>query len=703
MSNTRNTEEELRILITNSPLGIALTDAKGKFLFVNQAFHEMVGYSFEEITAMGVADVTHPDSLEKSKQAMTHVTSGNGSTAIEKRYVCKDGGIVTAITRLACVFDDDNQPQYMCTNIENITKQKQTREKLFNTLKRADSILKTALDGFIEFDSDGLIHRSNDMAEKIFGRSNEALYQENVNTMIFRGSAQEPSLLNWLEKNQHSATSEDFYGMHSLLGEFPIEISVTSTINEGSRFYNLFARNISERKQAADRQQYLATHDMLTGIPNRMLFMEVFNNVIAASRRNQSQHALLFIDLDNFKTINDAMGHHVGDELLKQVANRLRETIRESDSIARIGGDEYMLLLQDTETESGIRKAVEKLISIMTEAFTIDGNEVYTSCSIGIARYPEHGDNSEVLLRNADIAMYKAKNRGKNNYQIFNRSLDSEFSRKLSLETRLKTAIKNDELSIHYQAKFCLIKEKICGFEAFARWHTSDEGFISPVEFIPLAEETGLILPLGQYVLEKVCSETEAFCRNDLQGERIAVNVSPLQFNQRRFFHSIDDVLLNCSYDPSWLELEITESAIIDDFESSVKQIQRLREQGVSVAMDDFGVGYSSLNYLKKLPLDTLKIDKSFIDDIVTSEQSRKTVEFIIQLTRNHKLEVVAEGVETASQVRLLKQISCDRVQGFYLARPKPLRALIEDKNFSQTIRANYHQAFETGSSRSIS
>lgn len=697
----RNIEEELKILLENSPLGIALADATGKFRYVNSSFCKMLGYETEELTSMSVREITHPDAFEESAQAIKDITSRKQKTiAIKKRYQHKNGSTIIAITRLACVFDEAGKPQYMCTTIENITEQKRTQDYLSNTLKRAETILKTAMDGVIEFDETGTIIRCNDMAEHIFGIYSETLKQLNITSLISPNTDDTNSFDAWLQKNHTSGRSDKFYGIHKNTGQFPIEISVTSYFEGDNRLYSLFVRDITERKLAEQKQRHFATHDTLTGIPNRLLFMEVLEHITAASSRKKAQHALLFLDLDNFKNINDAMGHHIGDLLLKQVASRIRRTVRSGDSIARIGGDEFTVLLNDIKDEKNIHKIAKKIINVMAEPFELNDSEVYISSSIGIAQYPHHGRCSEVLLRNADIAMYKAKQQGKNNYLLFDKVMDKTYSRKLSLESRLRHAIKNDQLAIHYQPKICFKQMEVSGFEALVRWPTPEEKFISPGEFIPIAEETGLIVPLGHYILEKVCQETRDLYKHQHLKGRVAVNVSTMQFSQRSFFQEVESILKNNAFEPNWLELEITESAVIHDFESSSQLIEKLRHNGMSMAMDDFGTGYSSLSYLQRLPVDVLKIDKSFIDNIAHSQQAMDTVKFIIQLAHNLNLEVVAEGIEHQEQALLLGSINCDTAQGFYFAKPTDLNTALQADVMNSAGMIAYRDAYHNMNNR---
>ena len=357
-----------------------------------------------------------------------------------------------------------------------------------------------------------------------------------------------------------------------------------------------------------------------------------------------------------------------------------------------MGGDEFTILVQQTKSNTETQNVAEKIISVFEKPFSIFGNEIQVSPSIGIAVYPHHGKTADTLLKHADIAMYNAKKMGRNTFQFFTQKMDSENSYRIKMESKLRSAIKDNQLVMHYQPKFCLQKDRLFGMEALVRWPTTDGKFIMPNEFISIAEESGLIIPLGKYILEKVCRETKGFFDNNLLDGRVSVNVSTLQFNQRNFIHELTDILDKTQFNPENLELEITESAIIHDFDRSTQLIDQLHSYGITVAMDDFGMGFSSLSYLQKLPVDILKIDKSFIDDITSSEQALKMVEFIIQLAHHLELNVVAEGIEHAEQAKVLTQINCDKAQGFYFAKPQPLNdvlALLDPVQQNTSIAKN--------------
>jgi diguanylate cyclase (GGDEF)-like protein len=440
-------------------------------------------------------------------------------------------------------------------------------------------------------------------------------------------------------------------------------------------------RDISERKRTEEQIRRLAYCDSLTGIPNRQAFLETLERELHRSKAGNKKFAVLFMDLDAFKRINDTLGHNVGDHLLKIVSERLRETIRPSDlvsrgdqshNLARLGGDEFTILIPDLEKVDHALAVAHRVKEAMRRPFLIEGNEIFVTASIGISLFPEDGDDCNSLLKFADTAMYHAKNCGKNNAKLYSSSLTMQIMSHVKLEVGLRKALKNEELYLLYQPQIEVRTGEIVGVEALVRWRHPERGIISPTEFIPLAEETGLIVPIGEWVLRTACNQARAWQRHAKRPVRMAVNLSAKQFKDENLTQIVLSALHDTGLDPKLLELELTEGTLMDDARATMATLEQLRGIGVYLSIDDFGTGYSSMNYLKRFDVRALKIDKSFICGLPHDSENAAITRAIIAMAHGLKMVVVAEGVETDEQLVMLQQYGCDLVQGFYLGHPSP-------------------------------
>ena len=430
--------------------------------------------------------------------------------------------------------------------------------------------------------------------------------------------------------------------------------------------------DVSSQKSSEAEINKLQYYDALTEIPNRKLFITTLENEIFMARGSEAKHAVLFIDLDNFKEINDTLGHDYGDKLLKAVAITLRESIREVDFISRVGGDEFFILMRNIKDCAEITSICEKLLFALNYELYIDGKHVYTSASVGITMFPEDGLETSSLLINADTAMYSAKYSGKSKYSFFNKSMSDVVIRRAQIEKGLRIALKNEELEIYYQPQIDIINNKVKGFEALLRWNSQELGSLSPVEFIPIAEQCGLIIPIGDWIMKTVYLQNNIWKGKGYKYDTIAINLSAIQLESDKFGDTLKRILAETKTNTKFVELEITESILMKDLGKSIKLLTEIRDLGINIALDDFGTGYSSLSYLKQLPINTLKIDKSFIDNIATNSREKAIVDGIIQLAQKIGLDVIAEGVETKEQIQLLKQMGCNQIQGYYFSKPLP-------------------------------
>ena len=430
--------------------------------------------------------------------------------------------------------------------------------------------------------------------------------------------------------------------------------------------------DVTEREKAEERARFLATHDDLTGLPNRSVFGEVVNDAVRAGHRYGHEFAVIFMDLDRFKNINDTLGHAAGDILLIETAKRLKECVRKSDVIARIGGDEFVIMLREVSDQSQVATVARKILAAVVKPLTVHGHECRITASIGISMFPTDALNEESLVKNADAAMYLAKEEGRNGFRFHFQDITSQSIERLTLEASLRGALERSELLLHYQPKQDLGNGGITGVEALLRWQHPDLGLLPPSRFIPLAEETGLIVPIGKWVIETACAQNVAWQRQGLPALRIAVNLSPRQFADPGLLGDIDAALDNSGMAPELLELEITESMVMQNVERAMRILKAIKGLGVMLAIDDFGTGYSSMSLLKKFPIDVLKIDRSFVREITNNSEDKAIADAIIALGRALDLTIVAEGVETAEQEAFLRAHHCDQIQGYLVSKPVP-------------------------------
>lgn len=451
---------------------------------------------------------------------------------------------------------------------------------------------------------------------------------------------------------------------------FPQEISLSAISGEGSMV--CVVRDITERTYAEEQIKHLAYHDALTNLPNRLLFKDRLTVALSHAHRETSLLAVLFLDLDRFKVINDSQGHNIGDQLLQAVASRVAACVRDSDTVARLGGDEFTILLPRLSHSEDVAPVAAKIIEAVRYPFHIEGREFYITTSIGISVYPEDGFDAETLIKNADTAMYQAKELGRDNYQLFNAHVNAKALQRIALEHGLRRALPNDELSVHYQPIFDFATNRIIGMEALLRWQHPTMGNIPPATFIPIAESTGAMVPIGSWALRQACHQAKVWHDAGLSGLSLAVNLSVTQLQQADLVDSVREVLAETGLEPALLELEVTESGAMHNPETSIRVLYELKKLGIGISLDDFGTGHSSLSYLKRFPVDTLKIDQSFVQDTTTDPDAAAIVQAIIAMAHSLRLKVIAEGVENPEQAEFLRANGCDQFQGFLITRPLP-------------------------------
>ena len=466
------------------------------------------------------------------------------------------------------------------------------------------------------------------------------------------------------------------------------EVSAVKELAQLAEGFNEMLVEISDRDKALlerqDRLHRQAHYDTLTGLPNRALFNDRLAQSLRRAERNKEMLAVLFIDLDDFKLINDTHGHRVGDLLLIEVSRRLLKETRADDTLARMGGDEFTVFLQDVKSVDNALQVAHKHLSSLLAVFLLEDKQLFISASIGIALFPDHGNSADALLKSADAAMYLAKQKGKNHTELFSQSLYYKVSERLTLQGDLRRALENEEFILHYQPKVNLKNGNLSGVEALVRWQHPDRGLIPPLTFIPLAEETGLIMEIGEWVMREACRQMQRWHHAGILVPRVSVNVSPLQFRRQNIVELVKSILGETSLCAEALELEITESALMDDIDQAIDTLQQLQQMGIHISIDDFGTGYSSLSHLRSLPVNTLKVDRSFVMNAHVSEEDAQILSAILAMAHSLSLDTVVEGVECEEQRDLLRKQVCGEVQGFFYARPMPAEDLASmlDKEF---------------------
>jgi diguanylate cyclase (GGDEF)-like protein/PAS domain S-box-containing protein len=430
--------------------------------------------------------------------------------------------------------------------------------------------------------------------------------------------------------------------------------------------------DITDAKTHQDELARQANHDSLTGLPNRNLLWDRIDRACARTQRYGDFAAVAFLDLDNFKVVNDSLGHSLGDHLLRAVAARLESSLRAMDTVARLGGDEFVLVLSDHKSAQSVAGELRRIVESFSQPFAVDGRDVFITASVGVALYPQDAKDPESLMKSAELAMYRTKESGRNAYQLYTAEMQTTVTERLALESKLRRALERGELALHYQPQVDLRTNRIFGCEALIRWNQPDLGMVGPAKFIPLAEETGLIVPIGEWVMRTACLQSKAWQNAGLPGVTMAVNISARQFREKNLLQVVAKILAETGLDPTQLELEVTESVIMHDAQHVIAALQAFRDMGVKLSVDDFGTGYSSLSYLKRFPVDRLKIDQSFVRDITTDADDAAIAQVVITLGHTMNLRVIAEGVETPEQLAFLRRHQCDEMQGYLFGKPMP-------------------------------
>lgn len=565
---------------------------------------------------------------------------------------------------------------YIAHIFYDITQDKNNME----SLKKTGMFFEKSSEGAVITDKNGYIITLNTAFSKITGFTKDEAVGKS--TSILASGIHEKSFYEnlWDNLKFHGKWQGEIWNRRKNGEVFPEWLSITQIKDEKSGEINYLAlfTDISSIKEADKKLHFYAKHDHLTGLLNRVQFESMLTHTIDRANRNNNKFALMYIDLDHFKEINDTYGHNVGDIMLKNVSSIIRNTLRKEDIIARVGGDEFNIILDHIKDEADVISIASKLNEVIKKEIKIDNKTFYMSFSIGVSIYPEHGDNPSDLIKNADSAMYQVKKEGRDGFLLYNSHFTKTLMRKVTLQNKLKKAIKNETFELYYQPVINYKDFKIIGAEALIRWQDKDKGFIPPDEFIPIAEDHGMIFDLGDIVLKKALDELRAILNNINSDFKLSINVSSREFFAGDYIERLKEKINDFHINPLNIELEITETYVMQNYDEAIERFESLKKLGVSLAIDDFGTGYSSLNYLKKFPLDKLKIDKSFILDILEDKDDKLIVETIINMAKIFDFQVQAEGIETKEHEELLTKLNCDSAQGYFYAKPMPLEQFLE-------------------------
>ena len=679
-----DSDRVLNVLIKNlyGMVYCCLYDAKWTMVYATEGWGELTGYSLDSLisnTTIYFDEITHPEDRKRVRSEIEEAVTKGLRFQVEYRIVHADGDIRWVSERGSPVYDAHGNVEAIEGFIQNVTRRKLSELAALEAQERYRSIFENAIEGIYQTSPDGHYLNFNPALAQIYGYPSVqdlALGISNIQKQLYVDPHKREEFIRLMTE-------------HGQVKNFEAQVFCKNGdviwISENARavrdaqgelmFYEGTVEDITERKSYEQQIEYQATHDALTGLPNRTLLSDRLQQYIGIADRYASKVAIAFIDLDQFKIINDSMGHHAGDELLQIMAGRLLGCVRESDTVVRLGGDEFVLLLTGLTKIEDISQTMQRVMVAVANPCNIEERDFIVSCSIGISIYPDDAHDTSTLLKFADSAMYKSKQSGRNTFQFYTEELNQLLMERVDMEYRMRHALKNDEFLLHYQPKLDFATGKICGAEALIRWQPPDQNMISPASFIPIAEETGLIEEIGHWVLRAACRQAVRLKEFYGVALPIAVNVSPRQFRQSGFVQSVREALYETSLEPAYLELEITENSLVHDTRNFIKTLRELKSIGVKLAIDDFGTGYSSMAYLKDFPVDRLKIDQVFVSHLETEQSNIAILKAIIALGHSLGMRVIAEGVETSYQQAFLHGIGCDELQGYLFSKPLPAEA----------------------------
>lgn len=681
-------DQLFQLVSENAADMIAVVDSDGRRLYNSPAYQTVLGYSPDELRATSSIEQIHPDDRPRVLMAAEKARLSGQGERVEYRMRHKDGSWRILESTACTTRDARGQTDKLVIVNRDITQRKQTEELLLHNaaLRHAEekyrAIFEDAVVGIFQMTPDGRPLSINRALAQIHGYdSPEQLMAEvsNLVSQLFIGSGQIDELKRVLDEKGVVRSAEVEVHCRDRSRKWVLANMRAVCDSDGKIvLYEGTLEDITDRKVAENQVQFLAYYDALTELPNRTLLRDRLGKALAGSRRRKDKVAVLFLDLDRFKVINDSLGHSFGDLLLRKIADRLKSQVREQDTVARVGGDEFLVVLTDVKDGTDAAIAAEKIMDAMIAELVIQGRSFSVSCSMGISIFPEHGADSETLIKNADAAMYSAKESGRNTFQFFSEKMNAEVVERLTLEHGLRAALDKKEFFLVYQPQMDIATGTIVGFEALLRWQHPELGTIAPDRFMGIAENSGLILPIGAWVLRTACSQARKWQDEGLCATPVAVNVSAVQFRQPGFREVVSRVLSETGLACQYLELEVTESLLLSNADMTSSVLRELKGMGLKLAIDDFGTGYSSLSYLKRFPINKLKIDRSFIRDVAVNPDDAAITTAIIAMAKQLKLKVIAEAVEDEAQLLFLRENHCDEIQGYYFCKPLAVDAVAD-------------------------
>ncbi|WP_419420295.1 EAL and GGDEF domain-containing protein [Legionella sp. D16C41] len=667
-NNTNSIDFNLVLENCSTTIFIGLLTIEGIFTYVNKAAFDLIGMKAEEVLNKPLPKIPcWPSSMMTRKLMRKAIKLAAKGESIHFEIYMRDKNGKMHITNffLQPLFDSTGKVSYLVPSIQDVT----AHQYLESNLQLTQFAVDHAEDAILEIGADSKIKYANESVCRHLGYSHNQLIGMSINQFDLYNKDADWAL-QWDElKKKGSKRSESIY-CHSDGRKIPVEVSATYFEYHDEGYCFLYIKDISEQKANIKRMEFLAHYDRMTRLPNRFLFTERLNQAINVSVNKKTSLVVFCIGLDRFKLVNDTLGNIGGDEVLQVTANRLISIVRDLDMVARIGGDEFTILLEQyTQTHRNIAQTAQRILDIFNQPYLIKRQEIFITCSIGIAIYPKAGRDADEILKNASAALQQAKKQGGNDYCFYNSAPRSRDPSRWLWEADLRNALKNNQFEIHYQPRVDSNTGRIFGAEALLRWRHPTKGLILPDQFITLAEETGLILPIGEWVLLNVAKQRKIWATQGISLARLGVNLSARQFRQKDLLKKIQNIFVETKLDPSFIELELTESLIMQDVAQAIQIMNELKQLGIHIALDDFGTGYSSLSYLRYFPIDTLKIDRSFVNEITFDKNSVAIAEAIIIMAHRLNLTVIAEGVETFEQLMVLRQGGCDQIQGFHFSK----------------------------------
>jgi diguanylate cyclase (GGDEF)-like protein/PAS domain S-box-containing protein len=674
--------DDTRDAFQHAGVGMAFTGLDGQYIRVNRKLADMLGYTVEELCGVAPTDLSSAAHGSAWLQRQQPLIDGVSSEVVsEKRCARKDGTSLWVSVVTSLIRNPYGKPQHFLSIVQDVSARQQVEAALRESEEKFRQLAENIPEIFWITDvRQRKLHYLSPGFETLTGmRIEEVVHRPRSWLQVVHPDDRERVRLA-RKALPHAAFDVEYRIVRPDGGIRWIHDQAFPVCDEHGDVYRIagIGADVTHRKEAEKKLIYLAHYDGLTGLPNRVLFFDRLRQSIAHSARREQPSAVIFLDVDRFKVVNDTLGHAIGDDLLKGVAQRLLACVRTGDTVARFSGDEFVLIANDLHSPEDARAIAQKVLQAFSQPFRIEGHEIFVSMSMGISMYPADSEDEQGLVKDADTAMYRAKESGRNNFQFYRPEMNARAMHRLQFENSLRHALERNEFRLHYQPKACLNTGRITGLEALLRWQRPGHGLVAPADFIPLLEETGLIVPVGEWVLGEACRQIRAWKDAGREPVSIAINISARQFAARNLGEIVKRVLDEHQADPQWIELELTESMLMVNTEEAVRTLEYLKSLGLRLSIDDFGTGYSSLSYLKRFPIDALKIDRSFIDEITTDVDDATITRAVIGMAHNLGLKVVAEGVETREQLAFLSENGCDEAQGFYFARPQPADEVTE-------------------------